>query len=120
MNSKKKRTSKKADPVVQAGGTKIPTSTILAVVTAVFTGIGSLWAGQTHDEGLEVKVAKIEKDVEWIKMALSADEKTLSERRTQPSMPDSPAPLPSQQRPWPEQQPLLPAKRQDASARSEN
>lgn len=120
MNSKKKRASKKADPVVEAGGAKIPTSTIIAVVTAVFTGLGSLVAGQTHDRGLEVQVAKIEKDVEWIKWRLSADEILQSGLRSQPSTPYSPVPQPPSPQLWPDQQPLLPAKRPDASVRSEN
>lgn len=110
MSLKKKRKASKTDPVVVSGETKIPTSTILAVVTAIFTGIGSLAAGQFHDDGLEVKIAKIEKDVEWIKWRLNGDERFPTERPKQPLTPE-------QQRPLRSFEPLLPPERRDSFSR---
>lgn len=78
MRSKKKVS--KADPVVQAGKVKIPTSTILAVIAAI-TGLGGTAAGQVQVNDLKgqveqlqqvrVDIAEIKTDIGWIKKLLS-------------------------------------------------
>lgn len=86
MHSKKSKVSKQGRVVRQ----KTPTSTIVAVVTAVMTGLGTIVTHWQGDSDLKVKVATMEKDIAWIKARLSG------------------APVAQPQPSTPEQQPLLP------------
>lgn len=71
----------KSDTSAQIGKVKLPTSFVVAVITAIMAGVGGTAAGQIQKndlikerEDLAISIAKLQTDVEWIKKRLSQED----------------------------------------------